>query len=143
MKYTVEYTKAAFKQLKKMDKKITAFILSYIEEKLIYCDNPRIYGKALQGNLNDKWRYLALRWRIMIVVHAINKAAINMKKPPLSSIDSPGLITINMPMKPAMTADQRCSPTFSPSSSTDRIVMKIGVVCRIEIASASFISENA
>jgi mRNA interferase RelE/StbE len=65
MKYRVEYTKVAFKQLKKIDKKITAFILSYIEEKLVDCDNPRIYGKALQVNLNDKWRYRVGDYRIL------------------------------------------------------------------------------
>ena len=57
MRYKVEYTKSAVKQLKKMDKKIAALILSFIEEKLVDCENPRLYGKALQGYLNDKWRY--------------------------------------------------------------------------------------
>jgi mRNA interferase RelE/StbE len=65
MKYTVEYTKTAVKQLKKMDKKIASFILSYIEEKLVDCDNPRIYGKALQGELKDKWRYRVGEYRIL------------------------------------------------------------------------------
>ncbi len=57
MKYRVEYTKTAMKQFKKMDRIIAAFILSYIEEKLVDCKNPRLDGKALQGSLNDKWRY--------------------------------------------------------------------------------------
>jgi mRNA interferase RelE/StbE len=65
MKYSVEYTKVAVKQLKKMDKKIAAFILSYIEEKLLDCDNPRVFGKALQGNLNNKWRYRVGDYRIL------------------------------------------------------------------------------
>ncbi|GAU75922.1 type II toxin-antitoxin system RelE/ParE family toxin [Fusibacter sp. 3D3] len=65
MKYTVEYTNAAVQQLKKMDKKIAAFMLSYIEEKLVDCDNPRVYGKALQGNLDDKWRYRVGDYRIL------------------------------------------------------------------------------
>ena len=65
MKFAVEYTKAAFKQLKKMDKKIASFIISYIEDKLVDCDNPRIYGKALQGNLNDMWRYRVGDYRIL------------------------------------------------------------------------------
>lgn len=65
MRYSVEYTKVAVKQLKKMDKKIAAFILSYIEEKLVACDNPRVFGKALQGNLNDKWRYRVGDYRIL------------------------------------------------------------------------------
>ncbi len=65
MKYRVEYTKTAVKQLKKMDRKIAAFILSFIEEKLVNCENPRLYGKVLQGNLNDKWRYRVGDYRIL------------------------------------------------------------------------------
>jgi mRNA interferase RelE/StbE len=65
MRYSVEYTNSSVKQLKKMDKKITAFIISYIEEKLVDCDNPRLYGKALQGNMKDKWRYRVGEYRIL------------------------------------------------------------------------------
>ena len=65
MRYKVEYTKTAVKQLKKMDKKIAAFIISYIEAKLVNCENPRGIGKALQGNLNDKWRYRVGDYRIL------------------------------------------------------------------------------
>ena len=65
MKYRVEYTKTAVKQLKKMDKKIAALILSYLEEKLVDCENPRLFGKALQGNLDDKWRYRVGEYRIL------------------------------------------------------------------------------
>ena len=65
MKYRVEYTKTAVKQLKKMDKKIAALILSYLEEKLVDCENPRLFGKALQGNLDDIWRYRVGEYRIL------------------------------------------------------------------------------
>jgi len=65
MTYKVEYTKTAVKQFKKMDKKIAAFILSYIEEKLVNSIDPRAYGKALQGNLRDKWRYRVGDYRIL------------------------------------------------------------------------------
>jgi len=65
MKYAVEYTKTAVKQLKKMDRKIAAFILSYIEDKLFNCDDPRIYGKALKGDLNEKWRYRIGEYRVL------------------------------------------------------------------------------
>ena len=65
MTYRVEYTKAAVKQFKKMDRQIAALILSYIEEKLVDCDTPRAYGKALQGSLNDKWRYRVGDYRIL------------------------------------------------------------------------------
>ncbi len=65
MRYKVEYTKTAVKQLKKMDKKIAALILSYIENKLVNCENPRVMGKALQENLDDKWRYRVGDYRIL------------------------------------------------------------------------------
>jgi mRNA interferase RelE/StbE len=65
MRYRVEYTKTALKQLKKMDKKIAALIIAYIEDNLVDCENPRLYGKALQGNLNDKWRYRVGNYRIL------------------------------------------------------------------------------
>jgi len=65
MMYKVEYTKTAVKQLEKMDKKIATFIIAYIEEKLVGCSDPRLYGKALQGNLRDKWRYRVGEYRIL------------------------------------------------------------------------------
>ena len=65
MKYRVEYTKTAVKQFKKMDKKVAALILSYLEEKLVDCENPRLFGKALQGNLHDRWRYRVGEYRIL------------------------------------------------------------------------------
>ncbi len=65
MRYAVEYTKKSIKQLKKMDKQTAAFIITYIEKNLIHCENPRIVGKALQGNLNDKWRYRVGDYRIL------------------------------------------------------------------------------
>jgi len=68
MRYKVEYTKTAVKQLKKMDKKIAAFILAYIQEKLLDCEDPRAYGKALQANLSDKWRYRVGDYRILVKI---------------------------------------------------------------------------
>ena len=65
MKYRVEYTNAAVKQFKKMDRQIAALILSYIEKNLVDCENPRMHGKALQGNLSDKWRYRVGDYRIL------------------------------------------------------------------------------
>ncbi len=65
MMYGVEYTKTAVKQLEKMDRKIAAFIVSYIDEKLVNCENPRLYGKSLKGGLNDIWRYRVGEYRIL------------------------------------------------------------------------------
>ncbi len=49
MKYRVEYTKKAFKELEKMDKSIRKLILAWIEKNLIDCTNPREFGKGLVG----------------------------------------------------------------------------------------------
>ena len=50
MKYTVEYTKRAIKQLKKLDKQTSALLLGWIEKNLVDCDNPRQFGKGLTAN---------------------------------------------------------------------------------------------
>ncbi len=65
MKYAVEYTRTALKQLKKMDKQTATFILSFIEKHLVDCTDPRVQGKALQGSLRDKWRYRVGNYRIL------------------------------------------------------------------------------
>ena len=44
----IQAFREAAKQFKKMDRSIAAFILSFIEEKLVTCENPRAYGKADQ-----------------------------------------------------------------------------------------------
>lgn len=63
--YHVEYGKTAAKQLKKMDRKIAAFIVSYIDEKLVNCENPRLFGKALKGDFSEIWRYRVGDYRIL------------------------------------------------------------------------------
>lgn len=65
MTYRVEYTQAAVKQLKKMDRSVASFVLSFIESKLVDCENPRLHGKALHGDLNDIWRYRVGDYRIL------------------------------------------------------------------------------
>lgn len=65
MRYHVQYTKTAVKQLKKLDRSILAFIMAFIEEKLVACENPRALGKALQGSLSEVWRYRVGDYRIL------------------------------------------------------------------------------
>lgn len=65
MKYKVEFTKSAMKDLKKIDKKDSTKIAAWIKKNLVYCENPRQYGKALKGNLSDSWRYRVGNYRIL------------------------------------------------------------------------------
>lgn len=65
MKYTVEYTKQAVKDLKKLDRPTAALILGWIEKNLVDCDNPRIHGKGLAANRSGQWRYRVGDYRIL------------------------------------------------------------------------------
>ena len=57
MKYRVEFTKEALKQLKKLDPSIAALIIGWLRKNIDNCDNPRVHGKALSSNRKGQWRY--------------------------------------------------------------------------------------
>ena len=63
--YSVEYTKQALKALEKLETDIREKIIEWIETNLQGCENPRLYGKALQGQLKGKWRYRVGDYRIV------------------------------------------------------------------------------
>lgn len=63
--YKFEFTKHAFKELSKLEKKNQKIIYSWIEKYLMNCDDPRIYGKALVGDKAGMWRYRVGTYRII------------------------------------------------------------------------------
>ena len=63
--YTVEYSAAAEKTLKKMDKHVSGIIYDWIEKNLVGCKNPRRLGRALTGDFSGKWRYRVGDYRII------------------------------------------------------------------------------
>lgn len=65
MKYSVEYTLQAAKQLKKLDVYTRKLILSWIEKNLVDCKDPRIHGKSLTANRSDQWRYRIGDYRVI------------------------------------------------------------------------------
>lgn len=65
MKYRVEYSKSAQKQLKKLDNYTKAMLMSWITKNLVECEEPRNQGKALKGNLKNQWRYRVGSYRIL------------------------------------------------------------------------------
>lgn len=65
MKYAVEYTERAMKQLKKLDKSIQAFLLGWIEKNLVDCGDPRSHGKPLMANRSGQWRYQIGDYRVI------------------------------------------------------------------------------
>lgn len=65
MRYKVVFSEMAKKQLKKLDKHISALILGWIERNLEQCENPRQHGKALTGHKSGQWRYRIGDYRII------------------------------------------------------------------------------
>lgn len=78
MTWSVEYSKHALKQLRKLDAFDRMLILKWIDANLEGCENPRVHGKALTGNLSGLWRYRVGGYRVLcqledgrLVVHAM------------------------------------------------------------------------
>lgn len=65
MKYKVEFTKRALKDLKKLDTHTAALILGWIRKNLEDCENPRLFGKALTANKSGQWRYRVGDYRLL------------------------------------------------------------------------------
>ena len=55
--YKVEFSESALKALKKLDKQTARVIKNWVIKHLVDCDDPRVHGKALKGNLAGIWRY--------------------------------------------------------------------------------------
>ena len=60
----LEFSEAARKAFKKIDKTMQKRIKEYLDE-VLQLENPRSRGKALTGNLVNLWRYLVGDYRII------------------------------------------------------------------------------
>lgn len=65
MKYQVEYTEQAIKELKKLDGFTKRMIKAWIDKNLVNCENPRLHGKALSANRAGQWCYRIGDYRIL------------------------------------------------------------------------------
>ena len=65
MKYHVEFTREALKQLKRLDPSIAALITGWLRKNVENCENPSIHGKALTANRKGQWRYRVGNYRIL------------------------------------------------------------------------------
>ena len=64
-KYTVEFTKEALRQLKKLDKYTAMMIVAWVRKNLEGCENPRLHGKGLTANRSGQWRYRVGDYRLI------------------------------------------------------------------------------
>lgn len=74
MIYHLQYSKQFEKQLKKMDRHEAQKIYNWLRENIEGCNNPRLHGKALKGNLGGLWRYRIENYR---VIAEINDSVLN------------------------------------------------------------------
>lgn len=65
MKYKVEFTQRALKDLKELDRPTAALILGWIRKNLENCENPRLHGKGLTANKSGHWRYRVGDYRLL------------------------------------------------------------------------------
>ena len=65
MSYHVEFTKAALRDLKKLDRRTAAMLTGWIRKNLEGCENPRQHGKGLTANRSGQWRYRVGDYRIL------------------------------------------------------------------------------
>ncbi len=65
MKYHVEFSKRALKELKKLDRATAALILGWIRKNLEGCEDPRAHGKGLTANHSGDWRYRIGDYRLL------------------------------------------------------------------------------
>ena len=64
-KYHVEFSRRAQKKIDKLDSKIRTRILNWINNKLEGCENPRLHGHSLEGDLRNYWRYRVGDYRLV------------------------------------------------------------------------------
>ena len=57
MAWTIGYTEAATRQLRKLDRQSALRIVDYMEARVAGSGDPRSAGKALTGPLGGLWRY--------------------------------------------------------------------------------------
>ena len=66
MAWIIEYTGAAAKQLKKLDKSVALRLLDFMDHRVATAEDPRALGKSLKGpKLGEYWRYRLGEYRII------------------------------------------------------------------------------
>lgn len=70
MKYTWSFNQKAFKDFQKnLDKPVQYRIIKWLDSHIEGTDDPRIWGKALEGQFGTLWRYRVGSYRIIADIH--------------------------------------------------------------------------
>lgn len=63
--WTIEYTRTAGSQLRKLDRQAARRVVDYLDTRIATMPDPRSEGKALVGPLGGLWRYRIGDYRII------------------------------------------------------------------------------
>jgi mRNA interferase RelE/StbE len=63
--WIVEYSPAALRHLKKLDRSAAAEILDYMDHRIATTTDPRTFGKPLRHGKFGLWRYRVRNYRII------------------------------------------------------------------------------
>jgi mRNA interferase RelE/StbE len=63
--WRIEIARTATKQITKLDHQAQKSILNFMRERLAPADNPRQWGRALQGERRGLWRYRVGDYRLI------------------------------------------------------------------------------
>ena len=66
MGYRIMIPDRVNKKILRFDKNTRKLLYDYISKNLKDTDNPRLYGKALTGNLKGLWRYRIMDYRLIV-----------------------------------------------------------------------------
>lgn len=70
MGYTWNFNERAFRDFKKqLDKPVQKRIVRWLDEHIEGTDDPRKWGKALEGDFGTLWRYRVGSYRILASIH--------------------------------------------------------------------------
>lgn len=65
MAWTIEITRTAEKQIAKLDRQAQETIVRFLRQRLARSENPRQWGKPLQGEKRGLWRYRVGDYRVI------------------------------------------------------------------------------
>jgi mRNA interferase RelE/StbE len=63
--WRIEISRTAERQIKKLDKVTQTAIVRFLRERVMPADNPRQWGKPLQGEKRGLWRYRVGDYRLI------------------------------------------------------------------------------
>ena len=65
LKWKIEFDEKAKDQLLSLDKQAQKRIVSFIEDRILTKDNPRLLGSPLRGKLSGFWKYRTGNYRLI------------------------------------------------------------------------------